>query len=165
LCTASTSAPNAGAHRVSSPLLMTTSASGSLPGVSKPAATTALISHLWVTYAADIKLNARVSLRRLVVAISFADDARTPFQCCLCGRVGCRGGGLALVPVCLCRPNFQALRVRPDFCLPQANPSSFARERSPSPHGRRSRVCNQLRFHEPRDEAFIGLSRGMFPSG
>ena len=27
----------------------------------------------------------------------------------LCGRLGCRGGGLALVPVRLCRTHFQAL--------------------------------------------------------
>ena len=52
---------------------------------------------------------ARVLLRRLVVAISFADDARTPFQCCLNGRLGRGGGGLALVPARLCRMDFQAL--------------------------------------------------------
>ena len=30
----------------------------------------------------------------------------------LCGRLGCRGCGLALVPVRLCRTNFQALNER-----------------------------------------------------
>jgi hypothetical protein len=30
----------------------------------------------------------------------------------LCGRLGCRGGGLALVPVRLCRTHFQALNER-----------------------------------------------------
>jgi hypothetical protein len=30
----------------------------------------------------------------------------------LCGRFGCRGGGLALVPVRLCRPRFEALNVK-----------------------------------------------------
>jgi hypothetical protein len=52
---------------------------------------------------------ARVLLRRLVVEISIADDARTPFQCCLNGRLGRGGGGLALVPARLCRMDFQAL--------------------------------------------------------
>jgi hypothetical protein len=66
-----------------------------------------------LTRSSDIKLNARVSLRRLVVAISFADDARTPFQCCLNGRLGRGGGGLALVPARLCRMDFQALTVCP----------------------------------------------------
>ena len=62
-----------------------------------------------LTRSADIKLNERVSLRRCAVTISFADDARAPLQFYLCGRVGCRGGGLALVPVRLRRSNFQAL--------------------------------------------------------
>jgi hypothetical protein len=66
----------------------------------------------------DIKLNARVSLRRLVVAISFADAARTPFQCCLNGRLGRGGGGLALVPARLCRMDFQALTVCPESVPP-----------------------------------------------
>jgi hypothetical protein len=30
----------------------------------------------------------------------------------LCGRLGYRGGRLALVPVCLCRPRFEALNVK-----------------------------------------------------
>ena len=51
---------------------------------------------------------ARILLRRLVVAISIADDARTPFQC-LDGRLGRGGGALALVPARLCRMDFQAL--------------------------------------------------------
>jgi hypothetical protein len=67
-----------------------------------------------LTRGGDIKLNARVLLRRLVVAISFADEARTPFQCCLNGRLGRGGGGLALVPARLCRMDFQALTVCPE---------------------------------------------------
>jgi hypothetical protein len=64
---------------------------------------------LIILAAASSRRNERVSLRRCAVTISFADDARAPFEYCLCGRVGCRGGGLALVPVRLCRSNFQAL--------------------------------------------------------
>jgi hypothetical protein len=30
----------------------------------------------------------------------------------LCGRLGCRGGGLALVPIRLCRPRFEALNAK-----------------------------------------------------
>ena len=71
-----------------------------------------------LTRGGDIKPNARVLLRRLVVAISFADDARTPFQCCLNGRLGRGGGGLALVPARLCRMDFQALTVCPESALP-----------------------------------------------
>ena len=63
-----------------------------------------------LTRSGDIKLNARVLMRLLVVAISFADDATARLEFCLCGRVGCRGGRLALVPVRICRSNFQALK-------------------------------------------------------
>ena len=31
------------------------------------------------------------------------DDPRSPLDLHLCGRLGCRGGGLALVPIRLCR--------------------------------------------------------------
>src|SRR5450631_4036171 len=48
----------------------------------------------------------------------------------------CRGGRLALVPVRICRANFQALKFV-KICLPQVNPLSFAREsqtrRAPHP--------------------------------
>src|SRR5713101_7999615 len=37
------------------------------------------------------------------------DDPRSPLEFRLCGRLGCRGGGLALVSVRLCRTHFQAL--------------------------------------------------------
>ncbi len=37
------------------------------------------------------------------------DDPRSPLEFRLCGRLGCRGGGLALVPVRLCRTHFQTL--------------------------------------------------------
>ena len=40
------------------------------------------------------------------------DDPRSPLEFRLCGRLGCRGGGLALVPVRLCRTHFQALNER-----------------------------------------------------
>jgi hypothetical protein len=40
------------------------------------------------------------------------DDPRSPLEFHLCGRLGCRGGGLALVPVRLCRTHFQALNER-----------------------------------------------------
>ncbi len=40
------------------------------------------------------------------------DDPRSPLEFRLCGRLGCRGCGLALVPVRLCRTNFQALNER-----------------------------------------------------
>jgi hypothetical protein len=56
-----------------------------------------------------IQLNKRVLLRRCAVTISSADDAGAPLEFCLCGRLGCRSGGLALVPVRLCRTCFQAL--------------------------------------------------------
>ncbi len=73
-----------------------------------------------LTRGGDIKPNARVSLRRLVVAVSFAYDARTPFQCCLNDRLGRGGGGLALVPARLCRMDFQALTVCPESIPPQS---------------------------------------------
>jgi len=44
-----------------------------------------------------IQLNRRVSLQLLAALISFADDARTGLESCLCGRVGCRGGSLVVV--------------------------------------------------------------------
>jgi len=56
-----------------------------------------------------IQLNERVSLRHFAIRISFADDARAHLESCLFGRVGCRGRGLAVVPVRLCRSSFQAL--------------------------------------------------------
>jgi hypothetical protein len=37
------------------------------------------------------------------------DDARSPFEFCLCDRVGYRRGGMALVSVRLCRLDIQAL--------------------------------------------------------
>ena len=40
------------------------------------------------------------------------DDPRSPLEFHLCGRLGCRCGGLALVPVRLCRTHFQALNER-----------------------------------------------------
>jgi hypothetical protein len=40
------------------------------------------------------------------------DDPRSPLEFRLCGRLGYRGGGLALVPVRLCRTHFQALNER-----------------------------------------------------
>ena len=65
-----------------------------------------------LTRITDINLNARVSLRHRAVTISLADDAGAPLEFCLCGRLDCRGGGLALVPVRLCRAHFQALNER-----------------------------------------------------
>lgn len=65
-----------------------------------------------LTRITDINLNARVSLRHRAVTISLADDAGAPLEFCLCGRLDCRGGGLALVPVRLCRTHFQALNER-----------------------------------------------------
>ena len=64
-----------------------------------------------LTRSVGIKLNQRVSLRRCAVTISFADDSR-PLESHLHGRLGCRGGSLALVPVRLCRTHFQALNER-----------------------------------------------------
>ena len=40
------------------------------------------------------------------------DDPRSPLDFHLCGRLGCRGGGLAFVPVRLCRTRFHALNER-----------------------------------------------------
>ena len=40
------------------------------------------------------------------------DDPRSPLEFRLCGRLGCRGCGLALVPVRLCRTHFQAVNER-----------------------------------------------------
>jgi hypothetical protein len=65
-----------------------------------------------LTRSVGIKLNQRVSLRRCAVTVSFADDSRPPLEFHLCGRLGCRGDGLALVPVRLCRTHFQALNER-----------------------------------------------------
>jgi len=65
-----------------------------------------------LTRITDINLNARVLLRHRAVTISLADDAGAPLEFCLCGRLDCRGGGLALVPVRLCRTHFQALNER-----------------------------------------------------
>src|SRR5712664_734016 len=52
----------------------------------------------------------------LVVALCGHDivgnDPRSPLEFHLCGGLGCRGGGLALVPVRLCRTHFQALNER-----------------------------------------------------
>jgi hypothetical protein len=66
----------------------------------------------WAPSSVGIKLNQRVSLRRCAVTISFAGDSRPPLEFHLCGRLGCRGGSLALVPVRLCRTHFQALNER-----------------------------------------------------
>jgi hypothetical protein len=51
-------------------------------------------------------------LRRCAVTILLGDDARSPLEFHLRGRFGCRGGGLALVPVRLCPTYFQALNER-----------------------------------------------------
>jgi hypothetical protein len=40
------------------------------------------------------------------------DDPRPPLDLHLCGRLGYRGGGLALVSVRLCRPRFEALNAK-----------------------------------------------------
>jgi hypothetical protein len=62
-----------------------------------------------LTRNAHIQLNKRFSLRRCAVPISLADDAGSPLEFHLYGRLGCLGGVLALVPIRLCRGYFLAL--------------------------------------------------------
>jgi len=71
-----------------------------------------------------IQLNARVSLRRSTVTISLADDARSPLEFRLCGRLGRGGGGLALVPVRFCRTYFQALNERKAMTINRSIPAT-----------------------------------------
>ena len=54
------------------------------------------------------------------------DDPRSPLDLHLCGRLGCRGGGLALVPIRLCRPRFEALNAK-------AMTANHSRQRQPIP--------------------------------